>query len=110
MCVETSNLARSRQQRVILPVHYPGRVHRTNAIPAYPTRTSMDSHGNPVTLLTVDRHGEQSLYSPQSLQATCPLSLPRSCGLSPVLTAFTGSAWTHGCCSTTPAPTVDTTS
>ncbi|XP_054450090.1 E3 ubiquitin-protein ligase ZNRF3 [Pteronotus mesoamericanus] len=66
VCVETSNLARSRQQRVILPVHYPGRVHRTNAIPAYPTRTSMDSHGNPVTLLTMDRHGEQSLYSPQT--------------------------------------------
>ncbi|XP_077895794.1 E3 ubiquitin-protein ligase ZNRF3 isoform X1 [Ictidomys tridecemlineatus] len=66
MCVETSNLARSRQQRVTLPVHYPGRVHRTNAIPAYPTRTSMDSHGNPVTLLTMDRHGEQSLYSPQT--------------------------------------------
>ncbi|KAM9195076.1 E3 ubiquitin-protein ligase ZNRF3 isoform 2-T2 [Dugong dugon] len=66
VCVETSNLSRSRQQRVILPVHYPGRVHRTNAIPAYPTRTSMDSHGNPVTLLTVDRHGEQGLYSPQT--------------------------------------------
>ncbi|KAM4827383.1 E3 ubiquitin-protein ligase ZNRF3 [Thomomys bottae] len=66
LCVETSSLARSRQPRVTLPVHYPGRVHRTNAIPAYPTRTSMDSHGNPVTLLTVDRHGEQSLYSPQT--------------------------------------------
>lgn len=45
-----------------------------------------------------------------SLQAVRPLSLPRSCGLSLVLTAFTGSAWTHGCCSTTPAPTVGTTS
>ncbi|XP_049722905.1 E3 ubiquitin-protein ligase ZNRF3 isoform X2 [Elephas maximus indicus] len=67
VCVETSNLSRSRQQqRVILPVHYPGRVHRTNAIPAYPTRTSMDSHGNPVTLLTMERHGEQGLYSPQT--------------------------------------------
>ncbi|XP_040859449.1 E3 ubiquitin-protein ligase ZNRF3 [Ochotona curzoniae] len=66
VCVEPSNLPRGRQQRVTLPVHYPGRVHRTNAIPAYPTRTSMDSHGNPVTLLTVDRHGEQSLYSPQT--------------------------------------------
>ncbi|XP_027627395.1 E3 ubiquitin-protein ligase ZNRF3 [Tupaia chinensis] len=65
MCVEPSNLSRGRQ-RVTLPVHYPGRVHRTNAIPAYPTRTSMDSHGNPVTLLTMDRHGEQSLYSAQS--------------------------------------------
>lgn len=39
-----------------------------------------------------------------------PLSLPRSCGSSPVLTGFTGSAWTLGCCSTTPAPTVGTTS
>ncbi|XP_007946147.1 E3 ubiquitin-protein ligase ZNRF3 [Orycteropus afer afer] len=66
VCVGTNNLSRGRQQRVILPVHYPGRVHRTNAIPAYPTRTSMDSHGNPVTLLTVDRHGEQGLYSPQT--------------------------------------------
>ncbi|XP_058137564.1 E3 ubiquitin-protein ligase ZNRF3 [Dasypus novemcinctus] len=67
VCVETGNLVRGgRQQRVILPVHYPGRVHRTNAIPAYPTRTSMDSHGNPVTLLTMDRHGEQTLYSPQT--------------------------------------------
>ncbi|XP_010602024.1 E3 ubiquitin-protein ligase ZNRF3 isoform X1 [Fukomys damarensis] len=66
VCVESGNLARSRQQRVTLPVHYPGRVHRTNAIPAYPTRTSMDSHGNPVTLLSVDRHGEQSLYPPQT--------------------------------------------
>lgn len=66
VCVETSNLTRGRQPRVTLPVHYPGRVHRTNAIPAYPTRTSMDSHGNPVTLLTMDRHGEQNLYSPQT--------------------------------------------
>ncbi|XP_008561885.1 PREDICTED: E3 ubiquitin-protein ligase ZNRF3, partial [Galeopterus variegatus] len=66
VCVEPNNLSRGRQQRVTLPVHYPGRVHRTNAIPAYPTRTSMDSHGNPITLLTMDRHGEQSLYSPQT--------------------------------------------
>ncbi|KAB0406150.1 hypothetical protein E2I00_017753, partial [Balaenoptera physalus] len=43
----TGSLARGRQQRVILPVHYPGRVHRASAIPAYPTRTSMDAHGNP---------------------------------------------------------------
>nr|XP_042141618.1 E3 ubiquitin-protein ligase ZNRF3 isoform X5 [Peromyscus maniculatus bairdii] len=66
VCVETGNLTRGRQPRVTLPVHYPGRVHRTNAIPAYPTRTSMDAHGNPVTLLTMDRHGEQNLYSPQT--------------------------------------------
>ena len=45
-----------------------------------------------------------------SLQAACLPSLPRSCGLSPVLTAFTGSALTPGCCSTIPAPTVGTTS
>nr|XP_024095750.2 E3 ubiquitin-protein ligase ZNRF3 isoform X6 [Pongo abelii]XP_054399246.1 E3 ubiquitin-protein ligase ZNRF3 isoform X6 [Pongo abelii]XP_054399247.1 E3 ubiquitin-protein ligase ZNRF3 isoform X6 [Pongo abelii] len=89
VCVETSNLSRGRQQRVTLPVHYPGRVHRTNAIPAYPTRTSMDSHGNPVTLLTVDRHGEQSLYSPQTpayIRSYPPLHLDHSlaahrCGL-----------------------------
>ncbi|XP_047553304.1 E3 ubiquitin-protein ligase ZNRF3 isoform X2 [Lutra lutra] len=89
VCVETSSLARGRQQRVILPVHYPGRVHRTNGIPAYPTRTSMDSHGNPVTLLTVDRHGEQSLYSPQTptyIRGYPPLHLdpslaPHRCGL-----------------------------
>ncbi|XP_006748586.1 E3 ubiquitin-protein ligase ZNRF3 [Leptonychotes weddellii] len=89
VCVETSSLARSRQQRVILPVHYPGRVHRTNAVPAYPTRTSMDSHGNPVTLLTVDRHGEQGLYSPQTpsyIRGYPPLHLdpalaPHRCGL-----------------------------
>nr|XP_014333664.1 PREDICTED: E3 ubiquitin-protein ligase ZNRF3 [Bos mutus] len=66
VCVETSSLARGRQQRVILPVHYPGRVHRAGAVPTYPTRTSMDAHGNPVTLLTVDRRGEQGLFSPQT--------------------------------------------
>ncbi|XP_057348263.1 E3 ubiquitin-protein ligase ZNRF3 isoform X2 [Manis pentadactyla] len=89
VCMEAGNLPRSRQQRVILPVHYPGRVHRTNAIPAYPTRTSMDSHGNPVTLLTMDRHGEQSLYSPQTptyIRGYPPLHLdhtlgPHRCGL-----------------------------
>ncbi|XP_028905253.1 E3 ubiquitin-protein ligase ZNRF3 [Ornithorhynchus anatinus] len=62
VCLESSNPAPGRQQRVILPVHYPGRVHRTSQIPAYPTRTSIDSHGNPITLLTVDRPGEQGLY------------------------------------------------
>ncbi|XP_006015292.1 E3 ubiquitin-protein ligase ZNRF3 [Alligator sinensis] len=66
VCLESANPVRSRQQRVILPVHYPGRVHRTNQITAYPTRTSMDPHGNPITVLTVDRHGEQSLYPAQS--------------------------------------------
>ncbi|KAM6340831.1 E3 ubiquitin-protein ligase ZNRF3 isoform 5-T5 [Alca torda] len=66
VCLESINPARSRQQRVILPVHYPGRVHRANQITAYPTRTSMDPHGNPITVLTVERHGEQSLYQAQS--------------------------------------------
>ncbi|XP_051829009.1 E3 ubiquitin-protein ligase ZNRF3 isoform X2 [Antechinus flavipes] len=65
-CAEPSNPARSRQPRVILPVHYPGRVHRTSQIPAYPMRTSMDSQGNPITLLTVDPHREQSLYAGQA--------------------------------------------
>nr|XP_044988479.1 E3 ubiquitin-protein ligase ZNRF3 isoform X2 [Jaculus jaculus] len=89
VCVETSSLARGRQQRVTLPVHYPGRVHRTNAIPAYPTRTSMDAHGNAVTLLTMDRHADQSLYSPQTpayIRGYPPLHLdhalaPHRCGL-----------------------------
>ncbi|TRY84674.1 hypothetical protein DNTS_003191 [Danionella cerebrum] len=56
----------SRQQRVVLPVHYPGRVHRAGQVTAYPTRTSMDPHGNPITVLTVDQHHEQGLYPPQS--------------------------------------------
>ncbi|XP_057600034.1 E3 ubiquitin-protein ligase ZNRF3 isoform X2 [Hippopotamus amphibius kiboko] len=89
VCVETGSLARGRQQRVILPVHYPGRVHRASAIPAYPTRTSMDAHGNPVTLLTVDRRGEQGLFPPQTpayLRGYPPLPLdhslaPHRCGL-----------------------------
>ncbi|XP_075023532.1 E3 ubiquitin-protein ligase ZNRF3 isoform X2 [Calonectris borealis] len=66
VCLESINPTRSRQQRVILPVHYPGRVHRASQITAYPTRTSMDPHGNPITVLTVERHGEQSLYQAQS--------------------------------------------
>ncbi|XP_068018056.1 E3 ubiquitin-protein ligase ZNRF3 isoform X2 [Melanerpes formicivorus] len=66
VCLEAINPARSRQQRVILPVHYPGRVHRAGQITAYPTRTSMDPHGNPITVLTVERHGEQSLYQAPS--------------------------------------------
>ncbi|XP_027720723.1 E3 ubiquitin-protein ligase ZNRF3 [Vombatus ursinus] len=88
-CAEPGNPARSRQPRVILPVHYPGRVHRTSQIPAYPMRTSMDSQGNPITLLTVDPHGEQSLYTGQApayLPGYPPLHLdhalnPHRCGL-----------------------------
>ncbi|XP_052335190.1 E3 ubiquitin-protein ligase znrf3-like isoform X2 [Oncorhynchus keta] len=57
----------SRQQRVVLPVHYPGRVHRSGQVTAYPTHTSMDPHGNPITVLTVDQHSDpQGLYPPQS--------------------------------------------
>ncbi|XP_071208378.1 E3 ubiquitin-protein ligase znrf3-like isoform X2 [Salvelinus alpinus] len=60
----------SRQQRVVLPVHYPGRVHRSGQVTAYPTRTSMDPHGNPITVLTVDQHSDpQGLYPPQSAHA-----------------------------------------
>ncbi|XP_058014421.1 E3 ubiquitin-protein ligase ZNRF3 isoform X3 [Ahaetulla prasina] len=64
VCEEMANQLHSRQQqqqqqqRVILPVHFPGRAHRGGHVTAYPTRTSMDPHGNPITVLTVDRHGE----------------------------------------------------
>lgn len=58
------------RQRVVLPVHYPGRVHRAGQVTAYPTRTSMDPHGNPITVLTVDQHPDpQGLYPPQSTSA-----------------------------------------
>ncbi|XP_078083780.1 E3 ubiquitin-protein ligase znrf3 isoform X2 [Mustelus asterias] len=65
ICVEADSQGRSRQ-RVVLPVHYPGRVHRTSQLTTYPTRTSMDPRGNPVTVLTVDQHSEQGLYPAQS--------------------------------------------
>ncbi|XP_034780841.1 E3 ubiquitin-protein ligase znrf3-like [Acipenser ruthenus] len=80
ICVEPGNPPHSRQQRVVLPVHYPGRVHRTGPI-AYPTRTSMDPHGNPITVLTVDQHREQNLYPAQSsgfVQSYPPIHLDRS--------------------------------
>ncbi|XP_077942290.1 E3 ubiquitin-protein ligase znrf3 isoform X2 [Gasterosteus aculeatus] len=58
------------RQRVVLPVHYPGRVHRAGQVTAYPTRTSMDPHGNPITMLTVDQHADpQGLYPPQPASA-----------------------------------------
>lgn len=66
VCLDPGNPVHSRQQRVILPVHYPGRVHRAGQVTAYPTRTTMDPHGNPITVLTVDQHPEQSLYPSQS--------------------------------------------
>lgn len=66
-CLDPSNPVHGRQQRVVLPVHYPGRVHRAGGVTAYPTRTSMDPHGNPITVLTVDQHPDpQGLYPPQS--------------------------------------------
>ncbi|XP_041079339.1 E3 ubiquitin-protein ligase znrf3-like isoform X2 [Polyodon spathula] len=80
VCVEPGNPPHSRQQRVLLPVHYPGRVHRTGPI-TYPTQTSMDPHGNPITVLTVDQHGEQSLYPAQSssfVRSYPPIHLDRS--------------------------------
>ncbi|XP_076126078.1 E3 ubiquitin-protein ligase znrf3 [Alosa pseudoharengus] len=66
VCMDPGNPVHSRQQRVVLPVHYPGRVHRAGQVTAYPTRTSMDPHGNPITVLTVDQHPEQGLYPGQS--------------------------------------------
>ncbi|KAM6965076.1 E3 ubiquitin-protein ligase znrf3 [Aplochiton taeniatus] len=70
VCMETGNPVHSRQQRVVLPVHYPGRVHRAGQVTAYPTRTSMDPHGNPITVLTVDQHPDpQGLYPAQSASA-----------------------------------------
>ncbi|KTG12912.1 hypothetical protein cypCar_00017529 [Cyprinus carpio] len=66
VCLDPGNPVHSRQQRVVLPVHYPGRVHRAGQVTAFPTRTSMDPHGNPITVLTVDQHPEQGIYPPQS--------------------------------------------
>uniref|UniRef100_A0A8D2IRU0 E3 ubiquitin-protein ligase ZNRF3 n=1 Tax=Varanus komodoensis TaxID=61221 RepID=A0A8D2IRU0_VARKO len=71
-CEEMASQLRSRQQqRVILPVHYPGRVHRASQVTTYPTRTSMDPHGNPITVLTVDRHRE----TPAFIRSCQPLHL-----------------------------------
>lgn len=68
--MDPGNPVHGRQQRVVLPVHYPGRVHRAGQVTAYPTRTSMDPHGNPITVLTVDQHPDpQGLYPPQSTSA-----------------------------------------
>ncbi|XP_030074015.1 E3 ubiquitin-protein ligase ZNRF3 [Microcaecilia unicolor] len=83
ICLENRNPVRSRHQRVILPVHYPGRVHRTSQVTAYPTRTSMDPLGNPVTVLTLEQHGEQNLYPAQSpgyLHSYQPLHLDSALG------------------------------
>ncbi|KAL4636076.1 E3 ubiquitin-protein ligase ZNRF3 isoform X1 [Arapaima gigas] len=66
VCLDPANPVHRGQQRVVLPVHYPGRVHRAGQVTAYPTRTSMDPHGNPITVLTVDQHPDQALYPPQS--------------------------------------------
>ncbi|KAJ3603513.1 hypothetical protein NHX12_028258 [Muraenolepis orangiensis] len=70
VCMEPTGSVHGRQQRVVLPVHYPGRVHRAGQVTAYPTRTSMDHHGNPITVLTVDQHPDpQGLYPAQSTSA-----------------------------------------
>ncbi|XP_010874337.2 E3 ubiquitin-protein ligase znrf3 [Esox lucius] len=70
LCMDPGNPLHGRQQRVVLPVHYPGRVQRTGQVTAYPTRTSMDPHGNPITVLTVDQHPDpQGLFPPQSTHA-----------------------------------------
>ncbi|XP_052413904.1 E3 ubiquitin-protein ligase znrf3 [Carassius gibelio] len=66
VCLDPGNPVHSRQQRVVLPVHYPGRVQRAGQVTAFPTRTSIDPHGNPITVLTVDQHPEQGIYPPQS--------------------------------------------
>ncbi|XP_069792261.1 E3 ubiquitin-protein ligase znrf3 [Narcine bancroftii] len=90
VCVEADGQARSRQ-RVVLPVHYPGRVHRASQLTTYPTRTSMDPRGNPVTVLTVEQRSEQGLYPAQSgsfVQSYPPVHLEHGlgahhCGLDP---------------------------
>ncbi|XP_023668118.2 E3 ubiquitin-protein ligase znrf3 isoform X2 [Paramormyrops kingsleyae] len=89
VCMDPGNPVHSRQQRVVLPVHYPGRVHRAGQVTAYPTRTSMDPHGNPITVLTVDQRADPTLYPPQSsafLRGYPPVHLEHSlnahrCGL-----------------------------
>ncbi|XP_053329420.1 E3 ubiquitin-protein ligase ZNRF3 [Spea bombifrons] len=83
VCVEssTSRGHQQQQQRVILPVHYPGRVQRSGPIAAYPTRTSMGPHGNPITVLTVERPVEPDLYpahTPAFLAGYRPVSLDHS--------------------------------
>ncbi|XP_062873951.1 E3 ubiquitin-protein ligase znrf3 [Trichomycterus rosablanca] len=67
VCMDPGNpVLHGRQQRVVLPVHYPGRVHRAGQVTAFPTRTSMDPHGNPITVLTVDQHPDPNLFPQQS--------------------------------------------
>ncbi|XP_075424176.1 E3 ubiquitin-protein ligase ZNRF3 isoform X2 [Ascaphus truei] len=83
VCVEssTNHGRQQQQQRVILPVHYPGRVQRTGPMAAYPTRTSMGPHGNPITVLTVERPLEPDLYparSPTYLAGYRPVPLDHS--------------------------------
>ncbi|XP_077416712.1 E3 ubiquitin-protein ligase znrf3 isoform X2 [Vanacampus margaritifer] len=69
-CMDPGNPLHGRQQRVVLPVHYPGRVHRAGQMTAYPTRTSMDPHGNAITVLTVDQHPDPAgLYPPQAVSS-----------------------------------------
>ncbi|XP_030647336.1 E3 ubiquitin-protein ligase znrf3 isoform X2 [Chanos chanos] len=96
VCMEPGNPVHARQQRVVLPVHYPGRVHRAGQVTAYPTRTSMDPHGNPITVLTVDQHPEQGIYPSQSsafIRGYPALHLdhalnPHHCGLEHRMSAY----------------------
>lgn len=71
VCLEAETQQGRARQRVVLPVHYPGRVHRTGQSGGFPTRTSTDSRGgNPVTVLTVEQPGDQgSLYPLQACAA-----------------------------------------
>ncbi|XP_032898984.1 E3 ubiquitin-protein ligase ZNRF3 isoform X2 [Amblyraja radiata] len=83
VCMEAEGQGRGRQ-RVVLPVHYPGRVHRTSQLTTYPTRTSMDPHGNAVTVLTVEQHSEQGLFPPQAgayVHSFPPVHMDHHCSL-----------------------------
>ncbi|XP_078277400.1 E3 ubiquitin-protein ligase znrf3 isoform X2 [Rhinoraja longicauda] len=83
VCMEAEGQGRGRQ-RVVLPVHYPGRVHRASQLTTYPTRTSMDPHGNAVTVLTVEQRGEQGLFPAQAgayVQGFPPVHMDHHCSL-----------------------------
>ncbi|XP_024908449.1 E3 ubiquitin-protein ligase znrf3-like [Cynoglossus semilaevis] len=90
VCMDPGNPV--HRQRVVLPVHYPGRVHRAGQVTAYPTRTSMDPLGNAITVLSVDQHPDpRGLFPSQSTSTFLrsyhtPLHLdhslnPHHCGL-----------------------------
>ncbi|KAL4609676.1 E3 ubiquitin-protein ligase ZNRF3 isoform X2 [Arapaima gigas] len=73
---DTGAQAHGNHQRVALPVHYPGRVHRTVA--AHPIRTSMGLSRNFITTLTESQHLEQLPFVAQDsvlLQSYLPVHL-----------------------------------